>query len=974
MRLAGGIYSASDTNDVLQVVSGGDWRTYWRYATSNNKIEIYDRYGKLTGIIDRTGLIGTLTYDTVTKLLSSVTDSYGRGLTFAHDGNMRITSMTDPAGGRYIYAYDGNNNLTSVTYPDGKTKQYLYENASLPHALTGIIDENGVRYATYGYDGASGQATSESLAGGAAATMLNFGSNSTTVTDALATQRTYNFQTILGVQKLTSQSQPGGSGCGASASALTYDVNGNLKTRTDFNGNTTTYSYDLSRNLETQRVEASGKPEQRTISTQWHSYWRLPTLVAEPLKRTTYLYNGDTYNSSTVTCAPADATVPSITGGTQPIGVLCQKIEQATTDANGSLGVSAPLTGTPRTWAWTYTKYGQVLTAKGPRTDVSDLTRYTYYAADDPDMGKRGNLASITNALGQVTRITAYDLNGRPLTIVDPNNVTTELRYDLRGRLTRKTVDNETTTYTYDPVGQLKLVSLPDGSSLGYTYDDAHRLTDITDAAGNRIHYTLDGLGNRTREDVFDPAAQLAQTRSRVFDALSRLYQDVTAQNKITTYAYDANGNLTGITDPLSHTTVQGFDALNRLIRITDPAQAQTRFAYDGQDRLTQVTDPRSLVTRYTIDGLGNQTALQSPDTGSTVQSVDAAGNVTSRTDAKGQKTTYQYDALNRLIQVTLADGAQQRYTWDQGNFGLGRLSAIAERDAKGTEIRRTDYGYDAQGRVVREVRTLAGFAYRTSYAYSGGRLAGMTYPSGRTLTYTYDSAGRITQIDTRSAAGVAQTLVSQVAYHPFGGIKSFTYGNGQTYTRSLDQDGRIASYSLAGQTQSIGYDDASRIATLTDAATARTTQYDYDAVDRLTRALLPNAGYGYAYDATGNRTAQTIGGATTPVTIDPASNWIQSVGPRSYQYDANGSVIRDGIGQYGYDVRGRLVQATGAAGTTAYQLNAQGERVMKSASGTDRLYHYDRQGHLIAEGGAQGQIDREYIYLGDLPVAVVVQ
>ncbi|MEF8720156.1 MAG: RHS repeat domain-containing protein [Candidatus Accumulibacter necessarius] len=46
----------------------------------------------------------------------------------------------------------------------------------------------------------------------------------------------------------------------------TYDDNGNLASRTDFNGRLTTYTYELSRNLETRRVEASGQAEARTIS------------------------------------------------------------------------------------------------------------------------------------------------------------------------------------------------------------------------------------------------------------------------------------------------------------------------------------------------------------------------------------------------------------------------------------------------------------------------------------------------------------------------------------------------------------------------------------------------------------------------------------------------------------------------------------------------------------------------------------
>ena len=48
---------------------------------------------------------------------------------------------------------------------------------------------------------------------------------------------------------------------------MTYDANGNIASKTDFNGNRTTYSYDLTRNLETSRTEASGTALARTINT-----------------------------------------------------------------------------------------------------------------------------------------------------------------------------------------------------------------------------------------------------------------------------------------------------------------------------------------------------------------------------------------------------------------------------------------------------------------------------------------------------------------------------------------------------------------------------------------------------------------------------------------------------------------------------------------------------------------------------------
>jgi YD repeat-containing protein len=217
-----------------------------------------------------------LLYDAQGRL-TSVSDPFGRTLTFAYDTFNRVSGMTDPASTTYVYTYDSTNNLTSVTYPDGTTRTYLYEDSAFPHALTGIIDENGQRFATYIYD-AQGRAVSSEHAGGAEKVTLTYDTvnGETTVTDALGTQRTYAYETILGVARTSHATQPCLS-CGSATADLAYDASGNVISRTDFNGNITRYTYDLTRNLEAQRVEAVGTPEQRTITTAWHPTFRLMT-------------------------------------------------------------------------------------------------------------------------------------------------------------------------------------------------------------------------------------------------------------------------------------------------------------------------------------------------------------------------------------------------------------------------------------------------------------------------------------------------------------------------------------------------------------------------------------------------------------------------------------------------------------------------------------------------------------------------
>jgi YD repeat-containing protein len=963
--------SDADVPDQLvELINSGGARTGWVYVTSGDEVESYDIVGKLLSITSRSGLTQTITYNcnTITAicpamtpaddLMIRVSDTFGRQLNLTYDSSNRISSMTDPAGGLYTYVYGANNNLASVTYPDGATRTYLYENGAFPNTLSGIIDENGVRYVTYTYD-ANGRAVDEifTAAGGnvnhySIAYTLDDNGNpiASTVTDPFGTARIYNFDTIQGVSKLTGSAQPGGSGCGMAASDMSYDANGNVASRTDFNGNLTTYTYDLARNLETSRTEgltvAGAKTSAtRTINTTWDPVYRLAASITEQ----------DSSGANAVT-------LRSTTFSYDASGNL---IGKTLTDAQNPAA--------SRTWAYTYDAVGHLLTADGPRTDAADITTYAYDA--------QGNLATVTNALNQVATLGGYDANGRAGTLTAPNGLVTQLTYDARGRLITRAAGSETTRYTYDGVGQLLTVTPPDGATSTYTYDAAHRLTGIADYQGNHISYTLDAMGNRTQEQILDSANNVIQTHSRVFDALNRLQQDIGAVNQITTYTYDANGNLTGIVAPLNRSTVNIYDALNRLITSVDPANGQTDYGYNALDQLTIVLDPRSLGTQYIRDGLDNLKQTVSPDTGITANAFDAAGNVLSRTDAKGQVSSYTYDALNRITGINYAGapGLSVTYQYDQGSNGIGHLTGIT--DATGAIA----YRYDTHGRLSGETDQTYGATYTTAYAHDAqGRLNSITYPSTRTINYTFDTLGRINRIAT-TFNGNTQVLASDIAYQPFGGAQSFTYGDGltapvQTYTRQHDQDGRIAGYTLNGKLMAVGQDAASQITSVSDTTNlSNTANYSYDPLSRLTGFSLGTTSQSFAYDADGNRTSQTLGAATSTYSYSADSNRLSGIqtgaATQTLTQDANGATTGDGSRQYVYDARGRLIQTTTAQGVINYEVNALGLRVRKQApyANTDTVYHYDVQGRLIGESAAgSSHFTREYIYLGDQPVAVL--
>ena len=282
------------------------------------------------------------------RTLTSISDlnnlwlyfSYSTAITETTPQSGLLTTIQDPSG-------------RTLTWADGTTRTFLYERSDLPWALTGIIDETGTRYATFGYDD-QGRARSTEHAGGVnryqvdyatppriavaetydeAANFLTRTHNWIAPTGVTVTQP--NGSTIrleaaqdTGVARLTSRSQPAGSGCGASTRHQAYDANSNLIQRDDFNGTRACMAYDLTRNLMTRRIEglpnttacstalASGAPlpeATRQTHLQWHPQWALVTQRAEPNRITTYVYNGqpDPSNGNrTLTCAPGNAWLP----------------------------------------------------------------------------------------------------------------------------------------------------------------------------------------------------------------------------------------------------------------------------------------------------------------------------------------------------------------------------------------------------------------------------------------------------------------------------------------------------------------------------------------------------------------------------------------------------------------------------------------------------------------------------------------
>lgn len=977
----------------------------WKLSRKNGDVSYFNSTGKL---VRKTLLSGGelfYTYNERDKL-ATVTDHIGRSLVYNYDNYDRVTSVTLPNGDAVTYEYGEDERLLDfkllkkVSWSNGESRTYLYNESSYVDAvsstlplLTGKLDALGQRIDTTKYQSKKAVYNEEAL--GIRPRAFSRTSYTVKVTDGLNSTRTYQYSGALkdGTRLLNSTNKPAGSGCTASTESRTYYSNGMLKTEADFNGNKTQYVYDAVSFLETTRVEGIPKADTKDytangvalgsgikkVSTRWHPQHEKPVTVYEPQIIRSYIYNGDTdpFNSNQIARCSSSA-----------LPLLCHKVVQASLDANGAAGYSATIDSTvqPRETYFTYDDLGQILTIKRGAQGVQLQEEREYYDSSSANWMK-GDLKSVTNALGHKSEFLQYDRNGRLLQMIDANGTEILFAYDARGRTTSQSIDGEITTHEYDLNGNRTSSQLPNGVQVSYEYDAARLLNAVVDSVGNRIEYEYDIEGNLTDERVINIGGGIVYLKNHVRDALSRVQSSADGNGNSSTYLYDAEGNLTGVTDAKQQSNTNTFDPLNRLTLNTDPLKGATRYSYDLQGNLTRVTDPKNNATTYTYNAFGDLVTLTSTDTGTTRFTYDSTGNLTTVTDARNVVRSYTYDALDRVKTISYPASPAENvlFSYDDptsGNNGIGHLSEARSNDAI------INYTYTPSGLVAGKRSSVSNQVATVAYEYdSAGLLTKLTYPSGRIVNYLRDSNGRIAEIATqKNQTSFAQPVVSEIEYMPFGPARAFKYANGLSFDQTFDNAYRPTSIAVFGLSplfsRSYGYDAVNNITSINDDVSSTHSQmFTYDALNRLVGANGAYGGLAYTYDSVGNRLSETYNGAVSNYVSATSSNRLSSIsstsGNRSFTYDAAGNITQGTrangtVARYAFNNANRLVSATiGGAVVATYTYDPIGQRVSKTLpTGQKEIYTYDEEGHLISVADGSGNNLREYIYWDSLQIA----
>jgi RHS repeat-associated protein len=347
-------------------------------------------------------------------------------------------------------------------------------------------------------------------------------------------------------------------------------------------------------------------------------------------------------------------------------------------------------------------------------------------------------------------------------------------------------------------------------------------------------------------------------------------------------------------------------------------------------------------------------------------------------------------------------------YGTSSSSFNVGRL--ITETDPSGSE----GYAYDKIGRVTQVQKTIGATVYTTGFAYSSGdELTGITYPSGRAISYNFDNVGHLCQVAASASSSCGATApyvaIPSSSYDASGRPLSATYGNGVAATAAYSPLSfkltnlayTKGTNTLLGLNYYYRYDSANcpggnaignngQIQCVADASSGtgdpgRSAAYTYDSLGRLFTAKTagstqyPTWGLSFTYDRYGNRTAQTVtagSGYNSSLTVNPANNQITSP---AFTYDAGGDVIAVPSplsATYTYDGEECNTGYTGNGNTATYTCDGNHLHVKKVVTGTNAVTTVTIRsgGQVIAEydnGAAVSSPTREYIYGSNLLATV---
>ncbi|MFM2409443.1 MAG: hypothetical protein RL481_271, partial [Pseudomonadota bacterium] len=850
---------------------------------------LYDAFGRVTEL--QTNIDGRkflYEYDRAGRLIKS-TDRLGAEETFGYDARSNRISHKDRAGNTTLFEYDRFNRKVITTTAENIVTEVV-RNA---YGQTISIKDGENRVTSYTYD-RNGNLKTVTDAAGTTSSDYDFADRLTIVTDANNVKTRYVYDAADRLLTRTEDFKPGGLNI---TTAYAYDAKGQQIQVTNGYGTPeqviTLFVYDnRGQQVEVLQDAGAGKLNIRTKYLYWPNgkvQFQIDAFGTAAERQTFFEYDSmgrlirstedqgsDRLNIVTNYVWDENNNLVSTSDNLARITRFVYDLENRQVYSVNAEGEV------------TQTKYDGEGRAIELRQFAGRIAKTTINVLPSKISATDVNGNIGLSAEDRITR-TVYDADGRVVYGVDAEGFVTRNLYDKANNVTSttrfagafgtSTVPTEAALDSWASAENLTLAA-----TTSYQYDNANRLTDVTDAVGVTTHLDMDALGRILQTTVAYGTSEAVVTK-RDFDAVGRLTDETrafgTADAASMHYDYDALGRVTLATDARGSTTANSYDGMGRVtsqtVQLTDSSYATSSFEYDARGNQVKMTDARGFSSYYYYDKT-DRLILQ--------------------VDAEGYLTETRYLIGNAVKEVTRY--YQRVYDPATGSLDVNVLplqissSVFAKTSFERDRLDRVTATVDAE--LGREEYTLNAFGDRISVK---NKLGGIT-------DYSYDKRGLVTEerVTAKINGSTNDILYVKNAY------SYDARGNLRVHTEGLNQ------------------------------AEARTTVYDYDLLDRLTKKTLPEvAGAGipdehYSYDKRGNLILSEDGaGGKTYSYYDANNRKTGEVSPvgtvTHWEYDDNGNVV------------GQTIFAQSLTGTPPFG----GARPTVAAGALDRAtrFEYDR-------------------------------